>query len=200
MTLDWFGLNVVRHSETKPASSGNLRKWVSPFSICRYTFIEPSATKMSLSTVQIRISKIHSQVFRMRGTGTSQSTRRQVFLPIQRHALIRKAQAVGGSDITRDVSGSLRSFLKEPSLPTYYKLKVYLALSGANEENEPWKNIAACRYFLREAEKALQEAQKIYVNKEYDAEVFRNYERIVQKEWEELRKREQLADSDGDSD
>jgi len=55
---------------------------------------------------------------------------------IQRHALIRKAQAVAGSNITGNVSGTLRSFLKEPSLPTYYKMKTYLALSGADEENE----------------------------------------------------------------
>lgn len=107
---------------------------------------------------------------------------------------------MAGSDITGDVSGTLRSFVKEPSLPTYYRMKAYLALSGADEEDEPWENIAACRHFLKEAEKAFKDAQEIYVHDERDVEALKGFERIIQEEWDELRKRERLADSDGDND
>ncbi|TKA24156.1 hypothetical protein B0A54_17776 [Friedmanniomyces endolithicus] len=41
---------------------------------------------------------------------------------------------------------------------------------------------------------------EIYVNEELDVKVLKDFERIIKEEWNELRNREQLADSDGNSD
>ncbi|KAK0343262.1 hypothetical protein LTR91_022863 [Friedmanniomyces endolithicus] len=43
-------------------------------------------------------------------------------------------------------------------------------------------------------------SQEIYVNEELDVKVLKDFERIIKEEWNELRNREQLADSDGNSD
>jgi hypothetical protein len=102
-------------------------------------------------------------------------------------------QAVAGNDITGRTTGTLLNFLKEPALPVYYKMKAYLALSGADEEEEPWENFAACRYYLRKAEEALKEAQDIYVTEDRDVDVLQKHKRIIQEEWQELRQRERLA-------
>lgn len=82
-------------------------------------------------------------------------------------------------------------------MPPYYKIKAYLALSGANEEDGPEENIAACRHFLNKAEEALREAQQIYVNEERAVDVLKSFQRIIQEERQNLRKREQ-SDSDSD--
>jgi endo-1,4-beta-D-glucanase Y len=109
-------------------------------------------------------------------------------------------QAVMRNDMTGRPSGTLRSFLKEPSQPVYYKMKAYLTLSAAEEENEPWENIAACRYFLKEAKRALEESQRTYVSCEGDAETLKGYERIIQEELDQLHLREKLMNSDDEHD
>jgi hypothetical protein len=105
------------------------------------------------------------------------------------------AQAVSGSDITGCVSGTLHKFLKEPELPIYYQMKAYWALSGADEEDEPWENLAACRHYLKKATEALKESQRTYISKE-DTEFLEVYEKELRAEWVQFYQRERLMDSD----
>lgn len=107
---------------------------------------------------------------------------------------------MAGNDITGNVTGTLLRFLEEPSLPTYYKFKAYLALSAADERDEPWENLTACRHYLQQARKALEEAKELYVGEQRDVDCLKQQEQNLREEWDELRERERLADSDdGDS-
>ena len=63
------------------------------------------------------------------------------------------SQACHGNDITGNVSGTTLRFLELENLPSYYRVKGNIVLSAANEQNEPYENVAATRYHLREARK-----------------------------------------------
>ena len=80
---------------------------------------------------------------------------------------VRTANVRFGHVTPNDINGSVeRVVLKfphiSPVLPTYYQMKTHLALSGADEQDEPWENLAACRHNLKEAEKALAESKNVY--------------------------------------
>lgn len=71
-------------------------------------------------------------------------------------------QACVGSDTSGDVTRALHAFLKTPDLPPYYKLKAYITLSAADDEDDPLENLAACHYYLNAADEALAECKDVY--------------------------------------
>ena len=105
-----------------------------------------------------------------------------------------------GSDITDDVGGTLRNFLKTENLSPYYRMKACVVLSSADEENEPDENIAAAQYWLREARKALQDARHTYTHEPDDARQLQVMEKIIEDEEEELGKRKKAFYSSDDDD
>jgi tRNA G37 N-methylase Trm5 len=81
-------------------------------------------------------------------------------------------------------------FVGQDNLPPYYKVKGHIVLSSADEENEPWENLAATRYHLREAEKALVHAKQTYVTVARDRDELEFLGKVIQEEWDALRARE----------
>lgn len=55
-------------------------------------------------------------------------------------------------------------------------MKAHLALSGADEQNEPYENLIACRHHFKAAECALAESKNVYTDAE-DVRMLRKYER-----------------------
>jgi hypothetical protein len=102
-------------------------------------------------------------------------------------------QACAGSDITGNTYETLLSFLATPDLPPYYRMKTHLALSGTDERDEPWENLASCHHNLKEAERALAECKNVYRDAG-DVQLLRRQVSVIREEWAELQKR------DGDSD
>lgn len=64
--------------------------------------------------------------------------------------------------MTGNVSGTLLSFLATAGLPPYYQMKAHLALSGADEQNEPHEDMIACRHHLKAPKNALIESKTVY--------------------------------------
>jgi hypothetical protein len=75
-------------------------------------------------------------------------------------------------------------------------MKANVVLSSADEEEEQWENLAACRHYLNEADKAMAECKELYRSAEEvrHLEVLEGY---IIEEHQALRERE--SDSEGDS-
>jgi hypothetical protein len=86
-------------------------------------------------------------------------------------------------------------FLKPSNLPPYYKMKKHLALSGADERDEPRENLVSCRHHLKAAEAALAECKNVYRDAE-DVRVLERFDSIIREEWAEFQKRDADDDSD----
>lgn len=106
-------------------------------------------------------------------------------------------QACAGSDISGDVTGTLRTFLETPDLPQYYKVKTCITLSAADEEEGPWENLAACHYHLNAADKALIECKDIYKDAT-DVQHLQTLEAVIKEERDALQKREKAINGDAD--
>ena len=97
------------------------------------------------------------------------------------------------------MTGTLLRFLATPDLPPYYKVKVHITLSGADEENDPFDNLAACRYHLNAADNALAECKNLYKD-EGDVQQLQKLEAVIKGERKALQKRQKAIDGDSDGD
>ncbi|KAL9054387.1 MAG: hypothetical protein Q9162_004189 [Coniocarpon cinnabarinum] len=90
------------------------------------------------------------------------------------------------------VSTALKSFLKKENLPPFYKFKANLALSDADQGNDPKQNIKTTAFYLMQAAVALEECKPVYVHEAEDADVLEKQGRNLMDEWRRLdaRKRE----------
>lgn len=104
--------------------------------------------------------------------------------------------AAGG--IVGTVSGTLREFLETAESSPYYQFKANLALSVADEENEPAENIAAANYFLQKAQEALKTAKEIYVHNLTDVQVLERRAMVLKDERKALTQRRKAMDNNED--
>ena len=101
-------------------------------------------------------------------------------------------QALAGNKTTGTITGTLLKFLQTPNLPPYYQLKSHLTLSGADEEDEAWENLAVCRHHLNAAEKALAECKDAYKDAS-DVKRVQAIEAVIKEEWGALQEREKAG-------
>ena len=106
-------------------------------------------------------------------------------------------QACVGSDTSGDVTRAFHAFLKTPDLPPYYKLKAYITLSAADDEDDPLENLAACHYYLNAADEALAECKDVYKDAT-DVHHLQTLEAVIKEERGALQKREKVIDCDSD--
>ncbi|KAM0710850.1 hypothetical protein Q7P35_001588 [Cladosporium inversicolor] len=101
-------------------------------------------------------------------------------------------EAFAGNKETGAITGPLLKFLLTPDLPPYFKMKANLALSGADEEEEPWENLAVCRHHLNAAEKALAECMEVYKDAG-DVQRLRMIETLIEEERSALLERQRAT-------
>jgi hypothetical protein len=94
----------------------------------------------------------------------------------------------------------MRRFLETEHLSPYYRLKAYMVLSAADEENEHEDNLAATRHWLKKATEALEEAKRVYIHDPDDAKLLQTTADMIEEENEALQIREKAFYSDDDSD
>lgn len=106
-------------------------------------------------------------------------------------------QACASIKAEGDVIGTFCEFHKTPDLPPYYKMKANFVLSSADEEEEPWENVAACRHYLNEADKAMAECKAVYKSTK-EVRQLQVFEEYIVEERQALSKREREIESDSD--
>jgi len=84
--------------------------------------------------------------------------------------------------------GTLSDFLKTPDLAPYYKVKAYITLSSAEEEEDLLMNLAACRFHLNKAGRALAECKDVYKDAG-DVQCLQMLEAVIEEEQNALLKR-----------
>jgi hypothetical protein len=94
----------------------------------------------------------------------------------------------------------MRTFLETENLSPYYRLKACMVLSAADEEDEHEENLAATRYWLKEATEALEEAKRVYIHDPDDARLLQTTADTIEEENKALLMREKAFCSDDDSD
>ena len=92
------------------------------------------------------------------------------------------------------------TLLKTENLSPYYRLKAYVVLSAANEENKYEENLAAMRYWLTKAMKALDETKRVYIHDPDDAKLLQTTADTIEEENQALQMREKAFYSDDDGD
>jgi len=92
------------------------------------------------------------------------------------------------------------TLLKTENLSPYYRLKAYVVLSAANEENKYEENLAAMRYWLKKAMEALDETKRVYIHDPDDAKLLQTTADTIEEENEALQMREKAFYSDDDGD
>jgi hypothetical protein len=92
------------------------------------------------------------------------------------------------------------TFLKTENLSPYYRLKAYLVLSAADEENESEENLAATRYCLKKATEALEETKRVYIHDPDDAKLLKTTADTIEEENKALQMREKAFHSGDNSD
>ena len=118
-------------------------------------------------------------------------------MPGRYNYTINDQQACAGSDISGDVTGTLRALLETPDLPPYYKVKTCITLSAADEEEGPLENLAACHHHLNTADKAMAECKDVYKDAT-DVQHLQTLGAVIKEERDALQKREKAIDSDSD--
>lgn len=114
----------------------------------------------------------------------------QFLLPHPTHPqLTTNHQAFAGNKTTGKITGPLLKFLSNPDLPPYFKMKTHLTLSGADEEDDVWENLAVCRHHLNAAEKALAECKEVYKDA-VDVQRLRMIEALIEEERSALLERQ----------
>lgn len=106
-------------------------------------------------------------------------------------------QACASIKAEGNVIGTFREFLQTPDLPPYYKMKANFVLSSADEEEEPWENVAACRHYLNEADKAMAECKEVYKSAE-EVRQLQVFEEYIVEERQALRECVREIDSDSE--
>jgi hypothetical protein len=92
------------------------------------------------------------------------------------------------------------TFLKTENLSPYCRLKAYIVLSVADEENEYEENLAAKRYWLKKATEALEETKRVNIHDPDDAKLLKTMADTIEEENEALQMWEKAFYSDDDSD
>lgn len=101
-------------------------------------------------------------------------------------------QAFSSNKTTGAITGPLLKFLSTPDLPPYFKMKIHLTLSGADEEDDAWENLAVCRHHLNAAEKVFAECKEVYTNA-VDVQRLRMIKKLIEEERSALLEREKAT-------
>ncbi|KAF2818319.1 TPR-like protein [Ophiobolus disseminans] len=102
--------------------------------------------------------------------------------------------------VTGLFGGTMRTFLNTENLSPYYRLKAYIVLSAADEENKYEENLVATRYWLKKATEALEETKRVYIHDPDDTKLLQTTANTIEEENKALQMREKAFYSDDDSD